>query len=110
MSLPEGYRPREGDVLVLHGTARFDVDPGDDEVHVQIDGDFASRIIPLNKVVGIHCRHWQIGDRVRLNDDAEARTVLAVHDDLVWTKADNGMVSTDAANELEEIPPTDDDR
>ena len=37
MSLPSGYLPRKGDVVVIHVDVKFDMEPGEDLVHVKHD-------------------------------------------------------------------------
>lgn len=113
MQLPEGYLPRAGDVLVLHGTVRFDVVEKEDresdglKVFIRLNGDFSDRRVLLNTVIGIHSRKWEAGERVRLigevNDDAFE--VLAVHGQWVWCMdEDSEGLATYSANDLEPAP------
>lgn len=90
MPLPEGYLPREGDVLVLHGTVKYDADLDPENVEketvwVTLLGDYTSRRVPLAKVVGIKRRTWKVGEKVRSRNDHEIfGEIVATHDDLVW--------------------------
>lgn len=106
MSLPKGYLPREGDVLVIHVTTRYDVrddgEPGDPiYVHVSPVGDssYHKFRLPLADVIALHRRSWEIGTKVRSFGE-EAGEIVAVCDDMVWVKS-NGYMLTLGANEVE---------
>lgn len=96
MPLPEGYLPREGDVLVLHGRVVYDVNASDvdrggtegPKVFVRLTGDYEDRRVPVNTVVDIFSRKWNVGDEVIIDGDDEGGfgEVLAVHDDHYWLK------------------------
>lgn len=109
MSLPKDYRPREGDVVVLHGTVKYDFDPTDDDeakIFVRLIEDYADRRVPLSTVVGLFSRAWKAGDAVRNVDDHEdAGTVVATYGTYVWVKPHSGapLVTFDNAS-LEDDP------
>lgn len=111
MPLPEGYLPRDGDVLVLHGTVRFNFDAGDHDVHVILDRRFThtSTTVPLDQVVGIHSRKWEPGDQVRsVKSLHHFGEVVATIDGWVWVKYALGSISegtmqTFEANDLEAV-------
>lgn len=97
MPLPEGYLPRKGDVLVLHGHVAYDVDESDllkrgeaDEyqVFIRLDGDYDDRRIPLKTVIDVFLKTWEAGDRVVIDGDDEGGSgeVIAVHENLCWIK------------------------
>lgn len=106
MPLPEGYLPREGDVLVLHAVVKHDVDESDRDrddglrVFIRLGGDYQDRRIPLKNVVGIHCRKWNADDRVVTRDGVDG-TVLAVSDNVCWVKLDTGTFASIGANNLD---------
>jgi len=126
MKLPPDYRPRRGDVLILHGTVRFDVDACDDDVHLNMDKKYKNSsvavvILPLDQVVGIHCLTWNVGDKVRTLamtlERANCGEVIGTYEDHVWVKfPNNSNPQTYHANQLvpvvepEEIPAAEQDR
>lgn len=96
MTLPTGYLPRKGDVLILHGTAKYDYDAGDTYVHVVMDGRAAAVAIDFEDIKGVFCRKWDIGDKVRaFNNPAIFGTVVAVYEDQVWMKVDEQSTFTE---------------
>jgi hypothetical protein len=106
MSLPDGYLPREGDIVVLHAKVKFDVDAGEDRVHCRLIGSFADTSIPLNKVESLHCRHWNEGDMVIDPDNQNygPGKVVAALDDVVWVKFNIAWPVTLHANKLTSAP------
>jgi hypothetical protein len=97
MPLPEGYLPREGDVLVLHGRVKYDVErqaadhdeDGKLTVWVRLLSDFRDCRVPLETVVGVHRRKWDAGAKVRTRaDHAVFGEIVAVHEDAVWLQLD----------------------
>ena len=86
MPLPEGYLPREGDILVIH-VRKFS--------------------IPLKDVERLHCRHWNVGAEIqrKATDPLDRRPgeVLAVDGDMVWVKFSDGKerFMTLHANQIE---------
>ena len=92
MSLPEGYLPRKGDVVILHATVRYDFDPGgSDNVSLSLSiREHDSNFVPLDKIVGLHARHWEPGDKVRIISNGQFGEVVAVSDDAVWIKREDG--------------------
>lgn len=121
MPLPKGYLPREGDVLVLHVKTRFDVESrdvsfGDRKIQVHVSpiggSSYHHFAVPLEDVVGIHCRKWSEGDRVRSTDEMApvnmtTGTVVATHEDKAWVQFDNGPLETVSANDLTAEPTPD---
>jgi hypothetical protein len=98
MPLPEGYLPREDDILVIHVRTRYDVkddDRGDGSeplyVHVSPigDSDYHRFRLPLHDVVGIKRRVFHVGEFVRhRNLERVFGEVAAMSDDSVWVKLD----------------------
>lgn len=88
MPLPEGYLPREGDVLILHGVVAHTMRREDSEnVFVKLEGRHSSVMVDLASIVGIKQRHWEPGDIVRkIADPAVSGTIVAVCDGWVWMK------------------------
>jgi hypothetical protein len=112
MPLPEGYRPRKGDILVLHGVVKHDVHPGEESVFVTIDGHYGTESVKLDGIASLFARAWNKGERVRQNimstntGDGE---VVATYGDRVWVKFDvDGSMGTFRANDLVLIPSDDD--
>lgn len=57
MTLPKGYRPHEGDILVVHGRVQFDVDAEDAGVHLIVaEQTYRSLLVPLDAVIDLYCR------------------------------------------------------
>ena len=54
MSLPGNYQPRKGDLLTLRGKVKFNVEAGDDDVHVKLIGaEHNTVIVPLSNIVDL---------------------------------------------------------
>ena len=53
MPLPEGYLPREGDILALHAIVKYNGDSGDDRVHVKVKGHYETTSIKLSEIVDL---------------------------------------------------------
>jgi hypothetical protein len=104
MPLPEGYLPREGDVLVVHVKVSFNVDPGEKDVHIRVVGDFRDTAMPLNKIIGLHCRRWDADDEVVFPGMNGVGTVLAVYEDQVWVLFPDEAPQTFPANGLLPAP------
>lgn len=100
MPLPEGYLPREGDVLVVHCTTKYDVDPSDSNVHIIHPGRHTSSLtIELQEVVALYCRKWNEGDRIiDASNVGQPGTVIAVDETSLWIKFDDGHRETAEAN------------
>lgn len=108
MPLPDGYLPREGDVLIVHVVAKYNVDPGDADVHANVVGvKYRDIVVPLDHVVGLHCRHWEVGAKVWIRHDKKnPATVIGVDEDRVWVKFSTaGGYATYSANDLTEAAP-----
>ena len=87
MPLPENYRPKEGDELLIRAKVKYDCDPGDDDVHLNPAGaEHKDIIIPLVRVHSLLCRKWKPKDRVRAR--CTIVVVFATFDDLVWVRLD----------------------
>lgn len=64
MKLPKGYLPREGDKVSLVATVRFNVEPGDDYVHVRTETKYGGKDFSLDlESVEIAEFAWRVGDR-----------------------------------------------
>lgn len=108
MPLPEGYRPREGDELLIRAKVAYDVDTGDDAVHLRpVGSEYKSLMIPLDQIHALHFRRWNEGDRVLDREFNRGGTVVATIDDQVWVKVSpteddpSGFMSTFDANDLQ---------
>jgi hypothetical protein len=85
MPLPEGYLPREGDVLIVYARVKYNVDHGDEYVHV----NNANGVIGLDNVIGIHSRKWEEDDAVRFIKMPEATGVVrSIRANMVWIELD----------------------
>lgn len=116
MLLPEGYLPRRGDVLVLHGTVKYDVVEKEDREHdglkvfIRLDSDHSDRRVSLDTVVGIYSRKWEPGNLVRLigERDEDVFEVVAVSGQHAWCKLEkpgcDPSFGTYLANDLEAAP------
>lgn len=99
MTLPEGYLPRKGDILIVHATVEYEVEPGEADVHVVVaDQSYRQLAVPLKKVVGLYSRAWEVGARVTTANGASLYLrgeVVATHGDQVWVKMDiHGVMGT----------------
>jgi hypothetical protein len=89
MPLPEGYLPRKNDVLLLLGTVKHDVDPGETDVHLRVSGDWDTRIVKLEAVVGVRRRTWRESENVRIRNAPRIfGKIIAANDDYVWLALD----------------------
>jgi hypothetical protein len=97
MPFPEGYLPREGDVLVLHGRVKFDWDLEEDKPERAIvwidveghDGRHAIRVA-LSCIVGIKRRTWKPGEAVCVrNAGGIFGNVVSTSGDYVWVALDD---------------------
>jgi len=105
MKPPEGYRPREGDVVLVPAIVRFDFEVGEDmDVHVvPADASGRSYAIPLEKIAEVISRCWKEGDAVRTSDEHTGE-VIAVHGESVWVKMSDGAMVTFDSLDLQELP------
>ena len=105
MPLPEGYLPREGDVLTIHVEAKYDVDASDENVHVfPVGARYRDFTLPLKNVINLYCRRWSVDDEVIFPDMNGVGKVLAVHEDQVWVLFPDEPPQTFPANELQPAP------
>lgn len=103
MPLPQGYLPREGDVLVLHAIVSYTVRSEDsDRVFVRPVGYYQDCRIEMSSVVGIHARKWEPGESARYGVDAI--TVIAIDDDEAWIKYPDGRRQSVNVNVLDAEP------
>lgn len=106
MSLPEGYRPREGDVLLVRGIVAYNVEPGDPSVHVKIEGSYSGKaIVTLDKVYALARRRWEPNEKVRIpvRGMTEPGEVIGTFQDHVWVQHPKYVAPmTYQANELQE--------
>lgn len=106
MSLPEGYLPRAGDVLILHASVTYDVASEDqNKVFVRPVGYHSDVHLDLSKIIGIHRINWEIGDAAVVSDDIA--TILAIDGESAWVKFSNGEHRTVDLSALEPIQPID---
>lgn len=113
MPLPEGYRPRKGDVLVVHMAVDYVGDTYLKLKAVHPDGDWQeSHYFKPEVVVGVKRRRWEESEEVRLRERPRVfGKVIATHDDLVWLDLDDesdlGPALVVHCNELEPLPVAD---
>jgi hypothetical protein len=102
MPLPEGYLPRRGDELLIRAKVSFDVEPDDEDVHLEpIGAEWKKIMIPLADVHDLHCRTWKKGEKVTQANWGSG-TIIAVHENMVWVQlALTGGLATFEANALE---------
>lgn len=116
MPLPEGYRPRRGDVIILRAVVQHNVDPEDDSVHCKLIGHYGgTSIVDLPEVLGLYRRHWNEKDKVvhKSNPKWFGAVLLVIEDHAViklHEKADRrdapGGLRVFHCNELtEQAPP-----
>jgi hypothetical protein len=108
MPLPEGYRVRKGDEVLIRARAKRDSIIDDDPetaYYLEIIGrEYLTILLRLDQVHALYRRKWNKGERVReIGDPASCGEVVAVHDEFVWVKMDKDMVTFEA-NELEGEP------
>lgn len=114
MPLPEGYLPREGDVLVLHGVVRYSVDASDESVHLIVNPKYkhTSTTVPLDQVVDLYSRFWKPCDQVvRASNPALGQVrdpaigaVIATFKDSVWVSFEGRWPVSVQANALMPAP------
>lgn len=84
MPLSDDYLLREGDIVVLHAKVKYDLEAGDDIIFVSVR-EHDSTSVPLSRIVGLHCRRWDVGTRVVTLDGSEGE-VVGVYEDQAWVK------------------------
>lgn len=111
-----GYLPREGDILTIRAIVKYDVEAGEDRVHIRPFGAHTDSSVPLKSdgtlaEVTLYCRHWSEGDLVIVcftHRDPDYRgldgQVLAVFGEAVWVKFGSGTPQTVLANDLTPAP------
>lgn len=102
------YRPREGDVFYVLARAKYDVDPQEDRVHIELVASSHTRArIALDAIEAIKSRDWRVDDLIE-DAEGESGTVIAVHENFLWIKRkkDNRLVtaSGDALELLRSSP------
>lgn len=98
--VPNGYKFRAGDVIVVEAVVRFGLEPNEDEdqIHIRLN-EYRDARVPISQVVGIKSRHIEPGEQI-LNC-GESGTVIAVKDDMVWVKMQGGAFLTLNTMDLE---------
>jgi hypothetical protein len=103
MPLPQGYLPREGDVLVVHAVVKYDVSSEDQEsVFVRPLGYYSDCRLNLSTIVGLHARKWEPGEAA--THAGAPVTVIAVDDDQAWVKYASGGRASVHVNSLDAVP------
>lgn len=90
MSFPANYVPREGDVVVLHGTVKYDLEAGDEKVFVRPEGHYQDIRFSLEELHGVVSRAWHAGDQVE-TPRGFVGEVVATHGDKVWVNLGRGF-------------------
>ena len=103
--IPKGYRPREGDILLIPVVVKYGVDASETDVLVTPVGHYSTISIPIENVTDVRRRKWLAGDAVRMSGDHEiVGTVAAVDGDGVWVRLGAGEFLTCYANDIESAP------
>lgn len=104
MTLPAGYRPRKGDVVIVHATVKFDADSDLEGIHVKVD--YHSMRLDRNLIQGIAAYHFDPGDTVQFKDDPDHLKIVAVHGFYAWgEEIESGTMFTHPLRELKLIAP-----
>jgi hypothetical protein len=107
MPLPDGYLPKEGDELLIRAKVKYDIDDGDENVHLSVVGEeWKTFIIPISRIHSLNFRAWNEGDKVCEIKDGRFGVVIDTHGDQVWVELVTGNLATFHANELEPQPKT----
>jgi hypothetical protein len=106
MPLPEGFLPRKGDELLIRAKVSFDVEPDDEDVHLEpIGAEWKKIMIPLANVHELHQRSWKKGEKVRSREFDGIGLIMAIDGCWIWIKEisgeNEGSMWTLEANELE---------
>jgi hypothetical protein len=103
MPLPEGYLPRKGDIVLVQARAKRDTNLDEDsEGFFELVGREHRNFFMLpSEIHSIHCRKWEVDDRVRIIGTSFPMEVIGVCDDKVWCRYPNGTMATYEANQLE---------
>ncbi len=93
MPLPKDYRARQGDVVLLHATVKYDADPTDTYLDVEITGRYGSIAVDLVSIAGLDHLGLKPDNRVVIlseepKDDSPPTVwiVIALHDEKAWIK------------------------
>lgn len=68
--ITEHVQLREGDTVSVRAVVRFAVEDGENRVHVTLNG-YAHCAVKPEDVLNLLGRDWQVGERVRNEDDLE---------------------------------------
>ena len=83
--MTEPKRLREGDIIAIHATVRFDTDDTDVFVHLQLIGDDKRISVHVSSVVGLVRPKVNVGDTIQ-DDEGDQMIVLALDDMLAWVR------------------------
>jgi hypothetical protein len=86
MALPATYRPREGDILILHARVKHSFTGSDDGLYVEIEGHYSTPCLPPESFAGVHRLGFEVGDYVWHVDQQAHATVLAINGNQAWIK------------------------
>ncbi len=105
MPLPNDYKPRQGDVLVLHATVKRDFACSDDSIYLEADGCYTTLCLKPDQIAGVHSLLFEPGQRVCLTGDKCGR-IIAVHGDQAWVEFDNHLAELVHVGNLARIEKT----
>ena len=105
MPLPEGYLPREGDVVVVHAVVEHDYHATSSTKMVALaPRKYAQTFyIDLDQIIGIHRYKWEVGDLVTYSVFGVGQ-IIAMHEDLLWVRFDGGEMQTLDAGIVSRVP------
>jgi hypothetical protein len=97
MPLPEGYLPREGDVLTIEVEVKYDVDADDKNVHVfPVGARYRDFSLPVANIIGIALRKWKDGEGIISTEDENIFGVaVCVNGEYVVMKLDRKAAEPD---------------
>jgi hypothetical protein len=100
MPLPEGYRPREGDVVTVRARVKYNLEDPDEWVHLQTlvpsryGGGGANFTVEPHEITALVSREWKPGMLVRnCSDRSERGIVVTAFDGWVVVKPPEGSDS-----------------
>jgi len=94
---------REGDIVTVRGTVRFDFDPGDTDVHIKIG--FRDIVVPMADVTIVQ-RTFHIGETVAaIGTNIPIGIIRGICDDAIWVKHSDGAMGTYYAHGLQLVIP-----
>lgn len=101
MSLPDNYKPKEGDVLILHATVKHSFTGGDGAIYLEVGGHYSTLCLEASEIAGVHQLVFEPGQRVFADEDCGH--IIAAHEGMAWVEFDNHKTAVVRVSDLERV-------